>query len=342
MPESTIKDVAKKAKVSISTVSRVMSGKGGVAAETRQKVLQAIESLNYKPNLIARSLKEKRSHTLGLIVENMNTSFCLDMLRGAQEKAEEHGFDIFLCDNRKDFNRCLSHLDALKKRGVDGIIYSSVGKFIKPMLVYKIMQLSEAGLPIVLTWRGPEGINTPMVFNDEVDAVYKATEHLLQQGYRRIGFLGGFQDSSITGERYDGYCLALENNGLPLDSSLVTYADFEVEGGKLGALELLQKDSPPDAIFAANDLMAIGTLMAAKKLGKRVPQDLAIMGCDGIDATEYTEPSLSTVSIPRYQIGVKAVEKILEILEGKEISGNGNIKLKSRLLIRDSCRKCAE
>ncbi|CEP68300.1 Transcription regulator HTH, LacI [Moorella glycerini] len=335
--EPTIKDVAKRARVSISTVSRVLSGNGRVTEETRQRVLRAVESLNYQPNLLAQSLKKRRSHTLGLVVQNIANPFFPDIVRGVEEKAQEYGYDVFLCDNRKDFQRGLAHLDVLQKRGVDGIIYSSMGRLIEPILAFKIMQLSEAGIPVVLLWRQPPGINIPMVYNDEKGGAYKATTHLISLGHRRIAFIGGFQDSLVTKERFEGYCLALEKNGLSFDQSLVTYSDFEVNGGREAARHLLTRDLPPTAIFTANDLMAIGVLMAAKQLNKKVPEDLAVVGFDGIPFTEYTDPPLTTVCVPRYEMGLIAVEKLLEQMGEKEDSSSDSIMLESHLVIRGSC-----
>ncbi|MHB1650946.1 MAG: LacI family DNA-binding transcriptional regulator [Desulfitobacteriaceae bacterium] len=334
---STIKDVAKRARVSVSTVSRVLNGTAQVNEETRQKVLQTVETLNYRPNLVAQSLRRKKSRTIGLIVENIANPFFPDIVRGVEERAHQYGYSVFLCNNGKDFRRGLEHLDVLQKRGADGIIYSSMGKIIQPALALKILQLSEAGIPAVFLWRRISELDTAAVLNDESGGARKATAHLLNLGHRRIAFVGGFADSVVTRERYDGYRSTLEEKGIEPAEELVLFSDFEVSGGFEAAMELFRRNPPPTAIFTANDLMAIGVMLAAKQTGRRVPEDLAVVGFDDIRFSELTDPPLTTVRVPKYEMGLKATEKLLELLGERDTQTPDTMVLESDLIVRRSC-----
>ncbi|MCL4426725.1 MAG: LacI family transcriptional regulator [Firmicutes bacterium] len=334
---STIKDVAKRARVSVSTVSRVINGTARVSEETRQRVLRTVETLNYRPNLLAQSLKRKKSRTIGLIVENIANPFFPDVVRGVEEAAHRYGYSVFLCNNGKDFRRGLEHLDVLQKRGADGIIYSSMGRIIQPTLALKILQLSEAGIPTVLLWRRASELDTAAVLNDESGGARKAIAHLLNLGHRKIAFVGGFSDSAVTKQRYDGYRSTLEENGIEPDEGLVLFSDFEVSGGFEAALELFRHNPPPTAIFTANDLMAIGVMLAAKQTGRRVPEELAVVGFDDIRFSELTDPPLTTVRVPKYEMGLNATEKLLELLGERDTQTPNTIVLESDLIVRRSC-----
>ncbi len=330
----TIKDVAKCAGVAISTVSRVLNNKDRVSEKTRQKVLRAVELLNYQPNLLAQSLKNKHSNTIGLIVQDISRPYFPDIIKGVETKAQEYGFNVFLCDGEWNTQKIISHFNVLHNRNVDGIIFSSPMN-LNTDLIFKMKQISNTGIPIVLLSKENNELGYCTVNIDESAGAYKATNHLLNLGHKRIAFIGGFKNSYITEDRLEGYRLAMGKSKL-FSNNLIKYTDFEVEGGEKATFELLNQPSPPTAILTVGDLIAIGALMQAQKMSVKVPNELSIIGFGGIDYTKYTTPSLSTVHIPRFELGQIAMEKLFEQIQ-QEVYNIDNVILDTKLIIRDSC-----
>lgn len=331
----TIKDVAKCANVAVSTVSRVLNSKDRVSEKTRQKVLRAVELLNYQPNLLAQSLKNKHSNTIGLIVQDISRPYFPDIIKGIECTAQEYGFNVFLCDGEWNTEKIISHFGVLHNRNVDGIIFSSPMK-LNTDLIFAMKQVSKAGIPIVLLSKATDELDYCTVTINEIHSAFKAVNYLMSIGHKQIAFIGGFKNSYITEDRLEGYRLALEEKKL-FDPMLIKYSNFEVDGGEKATLELLNQPLPPTAIFAVGDLLAIGALMAAKKLDISIPQQLSIIGFGGIDYTKYTTPTLSTVCIPRYELGKMAMKKLFEQIQQKNTSNVDNVILDTHLLIRDSC-----
>ncbi len=307
---STIRDVARRARVSVSTVSRVLNSDPNVTTNTRTRVEQAIEQLGYRPNLVARSLKQRRSQTIGLIVENIANPFAVDIIEAVEAEAARHDYHVFLGNAKQSFDRAMQLLDRMQDRGVDGIICSSHGRDREPAFSLKLMELQRDGVAVVLVGRPAVGVTTPAILTDEVGSARAATDYLVRLGHRRIGFVGGFPDSFVGGDRQAGYEQSLRLMGIGVHPELIIHANFLPDGGREAARRLLALPDPPTAIFTANDLMAIGVVLQVKEMGLRVPQDLSIVGYDDIPTVSWVEPALTTVRLPKAEVGSHAVRKL--------------------------------
>ena len=330
---ATIQDVAKKARVSVTTVSRVLNESPAVRPGTRESVLRAIKELGYSPNLLARSLKNRTSHTVGLVVDNIANPFFAEIAKGIEDLASSRGYSLFLCNTDQSFSRGLNHLAVLQKRGVDGIIYSSVGLDAEGVLPARIQALHKDGVATVLIGQRAAGLPSNVVLTDDEQGAYQAVTHLIGLGHRRIAYVGG-PDTYVNRLRHAGYERACRDHGLAIDPALAVRSNFRVEGGQAATKDLLHDPVRPTAVFLANDLMAIGALQAARQAGLRVPQDLAVVGFDDISLASYLDPPLTTVRLPKYELGQQAMAKLLQIMAGE--SPGREVILPTELVVRRS------
>lgn len=329
----TIADVAREAGVSMMTVSRVINNNGAVSAKTRQKVQDVIDRLNYRPSGIAHSLATKQTGTLGLVIPDVSNSFFADVARGAEHIAYAEGYNIFLCNTEENPQRELTVMSSLEEKRVDGVVLISR---LQPE------QLSEAlqHLPTtVLINRQPtRAANLPalgLVRLDDVTGGQSAVCHLLARGHRAIGFLAGPATSYSGRARTEGYQQALLTAGVPVDPTLKYYCSPTVEGGQATARELMLAHPEVTALFCFNDLVAVGALQACVELGRRVPEDMAVVGYDDIPLAALVTPSLTTCHSPRYELGAEAVRLLLKQIRGEAKTGE-EIVLQTELVIRAS------
>lgn len=325
----TIADVAKEARVSMQTVSRVINEKGEVSAATRQRVLDAIEQLGYSPNSIARGLAMNKTLALGLIVPDIANPFFPEIVQGAEEVALEHGYTIVLGNTNESAEREMNVLRTFEARRVDGLILCS-SRLPEEQLLPLLVKHNE----VVLINRQVTLDNVSMVRGDYVQGTRMAVSHLLAQGRQRIGFLAGPSTSYNHHVRLQTYIQTLQEHGRLYDPSSVFLCAPTTEGGYLVAREMLLQRSDLDGLLCFNDLVAIGVLQACTELGIAVPEKLAVIGYDDIQAAHLVTPALTTVSISKSLLGAKATELLLKRLAGDQ--QGIDLVLPPQLIVRSS------
>ena len=335
----TIKDVARKAGVSTATVSHVINETRFVSEELRARVYKAMEELDYRPNAIARSLRRKRTQNIGMIVPDVAYPFLAEVARGMEDRSFALGYSAILCESNSDPERETACIDLLRAKQVDGIVFVAGGESST-----HVWALIERRIPVVVCDRELPGVEVDTVIADNVGSGYQGTEHLIRLGHRHIGCITGPRALCISDKRMDGYERALKEHGvtptpaLPLrgGGSLIIHSDFRCRGGYEAMGELLALDEPPTAVFACNDLMAMGAICAASKRRLRIPEDIAIVGCDDIALAAFTNPSLTTVAQPKYEMGALAVEMLIDRIENMDKPPTKRV-LPTEMVIRDSC-----
>jgi len=331
-----IKNVANKAGVSTATVSRVLADFKGIRENTRNKVLDTIKDLNYEVDSVARSLRQNRTYTIGIIVSNVLSQFYSIIAKSVEDKARESGYKLILCNGDDDPSKELEYLKILKSNKVDGIILTPTGKNAE-----YINNIIESGINVVLLDRLVEGVKCDSVLVDNYNGSFSAVKHLLDKGYKNIAFIGGYIDRTTGRQRLDGYSMALREAGLRVNNDLVKIGDFKKESGVRLTKELLKGAHIPDAIFSSNIDMTLGCLIAIKNAGLSVPEDIGIVGFDDPDWSIITDPPLTTISQPVYDLGLKATEILLKNINNKgDTPGRKplTITLNTEFIIRNSTR----
>lgn len=333
---STIKDVAEKAGVSIATVSRVVNQiPGHYNSETKKEIVQAIESLNYQPNFIARSLRSSKTQTVGFVVPELQPFFA-EILKGVQYVAKKKGYSIVLCDTDYDPREEAAYVDSLLKRRVDGGIFTS-----GMIQSEHILRLKEEGIPIVLIEKFINDPDIPGVVIDNISAAKKAVKHLIESGYRDIGFISAPVEMVPFKDRFEGYKRALHENMIAYNSSNVHIKDNIGREGVRDGYQLMERiirrGNYPGAFFIVSDTLAIGAMKAIRDFGMEVPDDIAIVGFDDIEMASFCEPPLTTMAQPKYEMGVKGMELLVKAMSGVRLRKK-EIKLEVELIVRESCR----
>jgi LacI family transcriptional regulator len=306
---STIRDVAKLAGVSVATVSRVLNKNGYVNKETEQKVTRAIEQLGYQPNAVARGLAGKRTGTIALILPDIANPFFPEIARAVEDVAHRHGYTVILCNSDDQGHKEQSYIEVLKKKYIDGIIFAS-----NTLGEEDVQKMQRNKIPLVVIDRAPNRQLCSVIRSRNYEGAKLAVQHLLDAGCNKIAHIYGPQEFVTAKERLAGYEESVMH--FPWFSpSLMVPGYFRVDGGLNAVKELLAKHPDVDGIFAGNDLMAIGALKGLHQLGVRVPHDVALIGFDGISLTEITEPELSTVAQPIYEMGSLAAKVLIEKIE---------------------------
>lgn len=321
----TSHDVAQRAGVSQPTVSLVLSSnpKARVAAATRERVHRAAEELGYRPNVVARSLVQRRSYALGVVIPDIANQFFADVVSGAERVASEDGYAVFLCEQRD--LPLARHLEALRARQVDGVILDAAGASVMPDAAFE-------GLNIVLIDQPSE--RWPGVASDAEGAGRLAAEHLLALGHRRIAFVGPSADVHGLRMRERGFFRALTQAGVTLPSAWLRRERATLEGGQAGMRALLAQAERPTATFCANDLLALGAHKACTQLGVSVPNAMSLVGCDDIDFARLVTPELTTVAVPARELGARAARLLIQELEGKQVAPRKSRALPVKLVVR--------
>ena len=328
---ASIYDVAKEARVSVFTVSAVVNQKSHVGKKLRERVDAAIRKLNYRPNLLARSLAMQQTHTIGMIVPDIANPFFPMVVRGAEDAAQKRGYNLLLCNSDDTQEKEESALELLLSKRVDGILLTKALSDFSPPLR---QMLQETKIPIVLVMRTFPKISKDAVITDDYQGAYDAVCHLARAGRKRIGLIGGPRKISNGRARWEGFRDALEANHLPYDPELVIEGDYRIESGYRGGNLLLSHR--PDGVYVANFLMTVGLLKAAEEMGLRCPEDFGMVSFDDYPWLAIFHPKLTTVELPKYQLGSEAVELLLDRIGGK--TGPGIMKkLMSELRVRESC-----
>lgn len=325
----TIREVARRAGVSPATVSRVVNANGhAVSGHTRERVLRAVRTLGYAPHPIARGLRTRTTQTIGLIVPDIANPFYPALARGVEDAARRAGYTVVLCNTDERPGRERAYLDLLRRRLVDGFVFATVGANLS-----HVRQLRHDGIPVVLVARSVPGSDADAVVVDNEHGGYLAARHLIELGHRRIAHLGGPSRLQVSRDRLRGYRRAIEEAGLRFDPSLVAAGAFRIEAGGSMMTSLLRRR--PTAVFAANDLIAIGALSALRDAGRSVPADVAVVGFDDIPYAALAAPPLTTVAQPARLMGALASERLLARLRGEGGEAH-TIVLEPELVVRAS------
>jgi LacI family transcriptional regulator len=309
---ATIKDVSKLAGVSVATVSRFLNKNGYVSKEAAQAITEVIEKLNYRPNNIARSLAGKKTATVALMVPDILNPFFPEIARAVEDAAHEIGYTVMLCNTDNDPEKEAKYIETLIQKQIDGIIISSYT--IKPD---QVATLQKHSIPVVLMDNAFPGQDIISLLADNRGGGKLATQYLVEQGCRKIGHICGPMHITSSRERTLGYEEAYKQTG-QFTPSLITYSDFTVRGGYDAMNELLNAHPDLDGIFASNDLMAAGAVKALIEQGIKVPNDVKVIGFDGIHM-EMMVPELSTIAQPIYEIGKTAMEYVVALINQKPI-----------------------
>jgi LacI family repressor for deo operon, udp, cdd, tsx, nupC, and nupG len=328
----TMKDVAARAGVSIKTVSRVVNNQGEVSDETRQRVQRAIEDLDYKPNIVARSLITGKTNTIALIVAEIETPFLLRVQKGIEPVARKHNYNAILF-SVSDTEDEVKGLEMIRQQRVDGVILNSISL---QQDNSHILDFCRTGIPLVAVNRYGLANSVCQIIWDDETASTEAVLHLVRLGHRRIAHIGGPLDRHSSHCRLRGYKRGLEQAGLPCPDRYIIHGDYLYPSGYKATLSLLEMDPYPTAIFVANDVMAVACLAAVQRSGRCVPDDVAIIGVGDEIFTRYTTPTLTTISIPTTEAGRRAAEMLLAQINSESLSETKAI-LPALLTVRESC-----
>jgi DNA-binding LacI/PurR family transcriptional regulator len=341
---ANIKDVARLANVSISTVSNVINRSKNVNEELKQRVYEAIKELDYKTNSVARSLKSRKTGVIGVILPIITSNFFPQVLKGIEDEAQKHGYQLMFFDCNYEFEKEQKFIQLSQNYWVEGIILDScvnlsVHASYVDFLIQKIIK--EMKIPIVLLEQTPQKQQISSVMVDNQEGGYIATKHLLDNEHRQIAHIIGPPNLPMSFERLNGYRRALTDNHLPFNESLVKQGDFSPLSGYNAMKELLMEGRKCSAFFAGNDQMAIGAMKAVKEAGLRVPEDIAAVGFDNISGASLVSPALTTVNVPKYRMGARAVEILVENINNPEIPPRLEI-VPTNFIIRTSTVLCAD
>lgn len=331
---ATIKDVARHAGVSTSTVSHVLNKTRYVSEDVSARVMDAVESLRYAPSALARSLKVNNTKTFGMLVTTSTNPFFGEVLKGVERRCYECGYNLILCNTEGDIERMHANLDTLLQKRVDGLLLmcsevesQTIDLFSKHKTVPTV----------VMDW-GPTNFPCDKIRDNSYRGGYMATQYLIDKGHTEIGCITGVLDKLTAEQRYTGFTEAMTNAGLTVNPGWVAAGDFECEGGASAFETIFARGPLPSALFVCNDMMAMSVINSASKKGIRIPQDLSIIGYDDIKLAKYITPSLTTIHQPKYRLGQQAVDTLLDKINNKRDT-NDVIEMEPTLVERDSVLK---
>lgn len=331
----TIKDIAKALGVSPSTVSRALKGHPDISAETRKAVNDLAARLKYEPNAIALSLKQSRSNSIGVIIPEMVHYFFSSVLSGITDVAYDAGFTVIICQSNEIHEREVANIKALYSHRVDGILIS-ISKDSENF--DHLNFLLDSDIPLVFFDRYVPGMLCDKVIVDDMEAAYKATKHLIDEGRKRIAHFSGPQKLLIGRERLEGYKKALKNAGLPIDESLIIHAE-NFEMAREAVNKLMELPERVDGIFAVNDLTAIGAMITLQKRGIKIPDDIAVVGFSDGRFSGIVEPNLSSVDQHGYEMGTAAAKMLIKrILSQDPFYPAETVILQTSLIVRGSSK----
>ncbi|PJI08954.1 MULTISPECIES: LacI family DNA-binding transcriptional regulator [Clostridium] len=330
---ASIKDVAREARVSIATVSRVLNNVDVVNEETKKKVMEAIKKLDYRPNIVARSLKTQRTRTIGIVIPDISSQFYPEIVRGAEDVANIYNYNVILCNTDLDVSKEKDYIRVLKEKMVDGVIYMSNS------LAPEILNLlNELKIPTVLVeTRESEDENAfPSVTIDNVKAAYDAVNYLIKKGDKKIAFVGvNPKIKNASAVRIHGYEKALKDNNIPYDKDLVQFGGLKAVDGYDGINAIIAKEKI-DAVFCASDEIAMGVINGLRENNIEVPKDVDVMGFDNIYTASIFYPKLTTVEQPTYDMGSVGMRMLIKIINKVELERTHYV-LEHNIIERDSC-----
>ncbi len=336
----TIIDVAQEAGVSKATVARVMNGGDDVSVkeDTRKRVLAAAKKVGYVPNRIAASMRSQRTYSVAISIPDISNPFYPAMVRGAQDALTPKGYNLFMFNNDWDAKTESSHIDAMRKHMVDGILLSPAQTNLD------LAALSPT--PVVILGRGLDYPEFPSVGNDSVGGIKLALNRFWELGHRRIGLITGGSHRATASSRQEAYYQFHEEKGIAVDEALIAWTEFGVRTAdsigfaREAATALLMRSDRPSAILASNDVLALAVLQVARANDIRVPEELSVIGMDDIFSASVSAPALTTVAKQRYENGRVAADKLLTLMQGKSLEEQKNTLLACRLIERETTCPC--
>lgn len=335
-PQATIRDLALKLNISISTVSRALRNAPDVNPETKKAVLALAKNLNYEPNRVAQSLRIKKTNTLGVVVPEINLHFFSSTISGIQEYAAKHGYSIMICQSMESLKTEKSNIQMLVSNRVDGLLISLSSQ---TKTYEHLQQLIEKKIPIILFDRICDELDVSKIIVNDHDGAFKGVEHLLKTGCRRIAYIGGPENLYVSNQRMKGYLDALKSYNIAPDPKLI-YHCRELHKEPIEVTQrLLDLPERPDAIFCMNDPVAIITMQVLKGRNIRIPEEISLVGFTNEPVSQYIEPSLTTIAQPAYEMGQATARLFIQQLDHEETAKPITKVLPTELIIRNSTRK---
>jgi LacI family transcriptional regulator len=328
---ATMKQVAEQSGVSISTVSHVINNTRVVSDEVRQRVLGVIADMRYIPSAVARSLKNDRTNMIGVLVPDSSNPYFAELIRWLEEAAFEAGYNVILCNAHGGAAKQAAYLRLLMEKRIDGLVLLASSADCEGEL-----QMSKESVPIVQLERALPNLDADAILAGEEDGSRQAVRHLIELGHREIACVAGPANLPRTRARLKGFLLEMEAAGLALPPARIVHEDYTSAGGYAAFNRLLEAERPPSAVFVTSDLMAVGGLWAAAKLGVRVPEQLSVIGFDDIDGVGFTSPPLTTVAPPKREMARLAISCLIERIRGDQAPLR-KVALDSRLVLRATC-----
>lgn len=333
--QTTIKDIALALKISISTVSRALRDAPDVGEETRKAVKALAEQLDYQPNKLALSLLKKQTNTIGLIIPNLDYVLAT-MVKGIDEVALEAGYTVMVCQSNESFGREMVNTKRLLESLVDGFIISVSSE---TMIFEHIKKIQSKKIPLVLFDRVINGIGAPKVRLDNLEGGRIATQHLIDQGYKKIALLAGPESLGISNERKEGYLQILNQHKQKIDKNIIIHCDFNQDYAYMATKELLSMNNRPDAIFAISDRLAIGAMLAIKEMGLKIPKEIGLVGFNNEPITKLVTPTITSVEMFAFEMGKSTAKLFIQMLHGDMDVSDKEIIVKPKLFIRQSSKK---
>lgn len=331
---ATIKDVAKHAAVSTSTVSHVLNKTRYVSADIIERVMKAVEALNYAPSALARSLKLKNTRTFGMLVTTSTNPFFAEVVKGVERRCYEQGYSLLLCNTEGDLDRLNFNIDMLLQKQVDGLLLLSDEIASQNLNIFS----RHKPVPTVVMDCGETNFPCDKIQDNSRHGGYLATQYLINKGHTKIGCISGPRDKQATSDRFAGYLMAMQEAGLEINKAWHAFGNFECAGGKEAFETILASGEMPTALFVCNDMMAMGVINTASKHGISVPEDLSVIGYDDISLAQFITPSLTTIHQPKFNLGRKAFDTLLDQIQSHRET-NLAIHLEPTLVERDSVKK---
>lgn len=331
--EVTIYDVAQELNVSPTTVSRALKDHFSIGKETTKAVKKMAKKLGYRPNGIAASLRNNKTNTIGMIISWIDRPFISSLISGVEDVANKAGYSVIISQSNDSYEKEVTNAGTLYDARVCGLIVSLA---METEEYDHFHQFINKGIPVVFVDRVTRKVNTDRVGIDNFSASFNATEHLIEQGCKRIAHFAGNQRRNIYRDRKEGYLKALEQYQLRSDESLIVYSSLSAEDGRQSMEQLLRLSEPPDGLFAANDTAAVSAIQYAKQTGLSVPDDLAVVGFNNDPISTIIDPPLTTITHPSSDMGSIAAQHLINKKENKEVIASETIELKTELLIRKS------
>lgn len=333
--EPTIHDIARELNISASTVSRALQDNPRISLKTREKIKGLADTMGYRPNTLASNLRNKKSNTIGIVVPLINRYFFSSVISGVEDVAFKSGYTVVISQSNDLANKEIAIVQSMFANRVDGLIISIA---MQSTSFEHLKMFRKKNIPLVFFDRVVPEIDTNKIVIDDFMGGFRVTQHLIDQGYQRIGHMAGPQNLMTYLDRKNGYIDALTKNGMPYDETLVVTNSLTAEDGVAATRQLMNLLNPPDAIFCGNDTTALSSIIYLRDKGIRIPEDFGIVGFSNEPFSKVVSPSITTIAHPGFQMGQKAAELILNQIEHKEKIFKTTV-MPTELIIRESSNR---